>query len=111
MNANTTATPTPAHLSASTGKARQSRASRAPRQAIDPIICRPADAASALAIGVSTLYDWASDGRMGPERVKVGGVVGYIYREVFAWVIAGTPPRHIWRNTKPAEFRRPACSL
>ncbi|MBL7186132.1 MAG: helix-turn-helix domain-containing protein [Phycisphaerae bacterium] len=63
---------------------------------IQPLLISFADAAASLGISRAMLYSMWSDGRLGPQVVKIGRRSLIDRKELEAWVSAGLPPRNTW---------------
>ena len=63
---------------------------------IEPLLISFADASALLGISRALLYSMHSDGRLGPQVVKIGRRSLLNRKELEAWVSAGLPPRNVW---------------
>ena len=67
---------------------------------IEPLLLSFSDAATLLGISRALLYSMWSDGRLGPQVVKIGRRSLLNRKELEAWVSAGLPPRTQWGPAK-----------
>ena len=61
-----------------------------------PLLVSAVDAAGLLGVGRSLFYAMHSNGRLGPQPVKLGRRTLWRQHELTAWVEAGCPPRPKW---------------
>ncbi len=71
------------------------------------LLWRVDDLARALGCDRRTVERLEAAGKLGPRRVKLGGMVRFQAAECRAWVAAGCPPRDEWTwHVHGQEIRR-----
>lgn len=64
---------------------------------MEPLLLNATQAAQAIGISRSKLYDLHSEGRL-PDPVRLGRRRLWRLAELQAWTAAGCPPRHEWEE-------------
>lgn len=65
---------------------------------LKPFLVSTAEAAHLLSIGKTLLHQMCSDGRFGPEKIKLGKRTLFSVAEIQEWIKAGMPGRLQWEK-------------